>query len=495
MEERGMSAGSRRIFEILYIALAALGAVTICSKCSFLYPFNDWMDINCFMTMGKGLLRGMIPYRDLMEQKGPALYFLSALAAWISPVSFTGFYLLEAAAAFFFLFYFRKTMLLLSGRASLVWLPLAALIVYSSGSFAHGGSAEELCLPFFAYALYTGIRILPDGGCMKKGEAFALGVTSALVLWIKYSMLGFYAGWILVPFYLAVKNGKLRSFLTGLLMIFLGVLTVSLPVLFWYYRKGALGDLLGVYFYNNIFIYTAKEGLAAKLRHLISGLHLTLVYLPLPFLVFVFGFLYEVRRHTEAAFLCLFCGILMGCLAFSGGQGILYYPLPLSALCVIGMAALQDLFEKRTGGRKEPGALPALALAACFLGMYLLSSNTYMMKYEKEDLPQFQFARIICREEDPTLLNYGFMDGGFYTASGITPEFRYFCRLNIELPEMLEGQDAYIDERIPLFVVTRNSRPDPAGYRLAAESSCFHEGRIQYYYLYRRNDCETDYHN
>ena len=55
----------------------------------------------------------------------------------------------------------------------------------------------------------------------------------------------------------------------------------------------------------------------------------------------------------------------------------------------------------------------------------LATPNRYLMSYKKEELPQYKFAEKIKQSgiENPTLLNYGFLDGGFYTASGILPIF------------------------------------------------------------------------
>ena len=76
----------------------------LCSKSSPLYPMNIWPDVNCFFTVGKSMVHGMVPYRDLYEQKGPILYFLYALAALISESSFVGAYILDAISFGFFLF-------------------------------------------------------------------------------------------------------------------------------------------------------------------------------------------------------------------------------------------------------------------------------------------------------------------------------------------------------------------------------------------------------
>ncbi|MDO4877210.1 MAG: hypothetical protein Q3987_07505, partial [Oscillospiraceae bacterium] len=64
--------------EIIILIAAATVTLTVVSTCSPLYPFNPWNDINCFFTVGRGITHGMVPYRDLYEQKGPLIYFLFA---------------------------------------------------------------------------------------------------------------------------------------------------------------------------------------------------------------------------------------------------------------------------------------------------------------------------------------------------------------------------------------------------------------------------------
>ena len=70
--------------------LLAFVLLSIGSMCSYLYPYQNRVDQNCFFTVGKGMMTGLVTYRDLFEQKGPLLYFLHGLAYLISPDSFIG---------------------------------------------------------------------------------------------------------------------------------------------------------------------------------------------------------------------------------------------------------------------------------------------------------------------------------------------------------------------------------------------------------------------
>ena len=80
---------------LLLCFFLAFVCITVCSKNSFLYAFNDWVDANAFFTMGKGFVNGLVPYLDLFEQKGPILYLIYGIGYLFSHDSFFGIYLLE----------------------------------------------------------------------------------------------------------------------------------------------------------------------------------------------------------------------------------------------------------------------------------------------------------------------------------------------------------------------------------------------------------------
>ena len=46
-----------------------------------IYTFNSHCDYNWYLTMGRGIVAGKVPYRDLFEQKGPITYFVFAFAS------------------------------------------------------------------------------------------------------------------------------------------------------------------------------------------------------------------------------------------------------------------------------------------------------------------------------------------------------------------------------------------------------------------------------
>ena len=129
--------------------------------------------------------------------------------------------------------------------------------------------------------------------------------------------------------------------------------------------------------------------------------------------------------------------------------------------------------------------LACLLLSAGPLIALQTSSNTYLMGIRPEELPQYRFAEIIRQSEDPTLLNYGFLDGGFYTVSGIVPDCRFFCELNIELDEMYEVQNEYVKNGKAVFVVTKDEKPEFEMYECIDQAESRYWSQTSTYYLYR----------
>ena len=184
-------------FELITLIAAASVTITLVSTCSPLYPFNPWDDAICFFTLGRGILHGLVPYRDLYEQKGPLLYFIYALVALLSEKSFIGAWIIELVTASVFAVYSWKIIRLFSepSKYMLVLMPFFLGITYSNGMFNFGGNAEEFCFPLLTIALYFGLRAIIHGdGLPKNNETFICGLITGILFWIKFTFIGFIAG-------------------------------------------------------------------------------------------------------------------------------------------------------------------------------------------------------------------------------------------------------------------------------------------------------------
>lgn len=518
--------GGKKI--LLTCFLAAAGTITLCSKSSFLYPMNDWVDVNCFFTVGKSMMNGIVPYRDLFEQKGPFLYFLHGLAWLISDDSFLGVYLLEVIAATFFLYYIHRSVsLFVPERTAFLVIPAAALVIYTSPAFCHGDSVEELCMPFLAYAVWVGFKALLTDSDISDREYLIIGICSGLVFWSKFILVGFYIGWFVVPAVMLLKKKAYKRLFRAVGMVAAGVLISTIPFVIYFGIHNAVGDWLEVYLYDNLFLYSNLEGESAGIlqnmkmgrkellydnrlyyilcifgvlwfylkkkdrpwKNFLSTAFLTYLFGWTGSALYLFGILYLYRKKMSKTALYM-TSMLFFTFFFTyiGGQDHAYYAFVFSVFVPFGiMAVLDMLFTAVPGAEKlmKRKVVPALCVVLSIAASLWLTPNRYMMGMDKSELPQYQFARIIHQVESPTLLNYGFLDGGFYTAAELLPNCKAFCKLNVPLEELLQLQEKYVREGLCDFVVTLGKELEYENYSLVAESSFIFEENMRTYYLYQ----------
>lgn len=476
------------------IALAGLISVAvllICSKNSPLYPMNDWVDVNCFFTVGRGMKHGLTPYLDLYEQKGPLLYAAYALAAWISETSFLGVFIVEALCFAAFLYISGRTAEMLSGSpAAFAWAAAGLGIgVPLSPAFSHGGSAEELFLPVFALALYIVLKAMKERKPLTARQACSLGACGAAAMWTKYTFCGLFAGLAIAVIIWYIADFRGRKIWKTVLQAALGAGIVTAAVLIRYLIAGALPALWQAYFTDNLTRYTQNirsGNYDLPLPNLLNNLSWSI-----PAAIGMLWLLVTSKKHWREAAACVLGAVGLFMFTYASGRRYPYYAIVMAAFGAPGFAALFGVIpgkirENRIFRRAAAG-IAALAVCLGPLAAYHWSGNVYLMGKEKSELPQYQFAETIKEAEDKSLLNYGFLDGGFYFAAESLPVTRWFCTLNNDLPEMQQALKETVENGETEFIITRQQKLKNAGqYELADRAEMVFEGRNWTYYLYRR---------
>ena len=455
----------------LYCLLAAAGCLLLCSKSSPLYPINDWSDANIYFSMGKGMLSGRVLYRDIYDHKGPLLYALHALCCFISPRSFFGVWLMEVIAGAFFLMGTWKIFRLYDAKPwMLSALPLLGMLVFSSFSFQYGDSAEEFCIPLLTWALYDWLLYLktdyPKG--MRPRVLLRQGVLCGCILWTKFTLLGLHGMWFLLVCGAPALRRQWKDVWRTALWFAAGVLLATLPWVFYFGFHGALLDWFKTYLYDNLFLYSGGEAtgalgqLRAILRSAWDWFRQNLTY-SLPVLLGLIWMTFSKSGTEKKRWAYWPLPLLAGLGVFIGGKSYVYYGLPLAAFGGMGLLPLCLWLDTRLSPaiRQKNVALCAVACALSFTGCYFLSPNVSSSFLQpRESTMQYQLAAAIPEGENATLLNYGFMDAGFYTAAGITPTVKYFHQTNVPLQEMLDEQERYLQEELVDYVVTRGKVPE-----------------------------------
>lgn len=178
------------------------------------------------------------------------------------------------------------------------------------------------------------------------------------------------------------------------------------------------------------------------------------------------------------------------------GKSYDYYALPLAVFVPFGVLLALKPFENLRLRPTVVGVLSAALLIGALAVDVQFSQSTELLLKSRDEMPQYRFAKTINQVEEATLLNYGFLDGGFYYAADIVPENRFFCLLNIPLAEMIEEQRTWVENGMTDFVITQGGMlewmgVDSSNYVCVDETGIFAESKdgeftVSGYFLYQR---------
>ncbi|MBE5823690.1 MAG: hypothetical protein E7308_06430 [Butyrivibrio sp.] len=489
----------------LFVSVACAFLILLfTTRSSFLYMCNNWDDVNSYFSMGKGMMNGMVIYRDLYDQKGPYLYLLYGIAYLISNKTFFGVFIFEVIAAAIFLFYGFKTIAARSNKAIVAFLtPVLAAGVYSSWSFYKGGAAEEFCLPMFAYSLYALDKILQerlDEAGVKR--AFAIvGIFAGITAQIKYTMLGFYFGWFVIAVICCIfKTGAGDAFKKAIRFILFACIP-SIPWLIYFLATGSLDDWYRCYIYNNLFFYSKVDEVSRSVFSRFYELAKVLLFLiedSFSYFIFIIPGIFLQLFMEKGILKRLVMPVMFGLtffVIFFGGNKLQYYSIPLMVFAIWGLAYLGELLVKlpvkmtNLSSPVRTAILTASFAAVLVISTVFAANNCVSSDFRKMDKESFWLykAASYLNEKD-TLVNLGGLDTGLYTITGIVPTCEYFQTNGIGLPTLFKEQQRYVDEAATEYIIAVREAPLDVDLRYELVDS-FHSDEPEYeedYYLYKR---------
>lgn len=489
---------------IIFCIFVSFIFLLVCTKSSPLYAINDWYDANAFFTMGKSMMKGAVPYLDLFEQKGPLLYLIYGLGSLVSGNTHIGIFIIEIILFSIFLYYTTKTIsLFIDTKFSYLILPLITAIITASRPFTHGGSCEEFCFPLIAISLYYFLKYLKTNIISKK-EIFILGICIGAIFWMKFSLLGFHIGIYLAFLIECIKNKDYKLLKNLIVYTALGLIVMSIPWFIYFLIKGALKDMINTYFLFNIVSYANKISIIDKTIIFLTTIKNVLVkyyvYILFIFLPLIISIKHKVLfNEKRKSIYLLVAAFLLLALIFIGGVNFRYYSLPMYPLIVIGfiviVKTITEVYEIDI--KKAVNMLSVVGvIALSFIYVHHKSPNIQFLSKPKSYYAQFQFAEIINKDKSAKILNYGFLDGGFYLTTDEIPSIKYFIKQNVkheQFPEIMDNQRKYLREKKVDYVITRNRLEEKEqaildNYTLIKTWKQRYEEKTRTYNLYKKKD-------
>jgi len=450
---------------VICIILSTL-SILFTSASSPLYPINTSVDNNTFFTLGKGMMRGKVPYRDLYENNGPYIHLLFGIAYLISNTTFVGVYILEVLFFSVFLFIsYKLALLFVDSDHALILLPAVAFFTVNLISFAGGGHVEEFCLPLLIFSLYHLIKYLTNiyPNPFPKKWFLINGAIAGCVLWAKYSLLGFWFGWMASLFFILVSMREYKKAFDGAFIFLFGMVLATIPWIIYFGLNNSIGNWLNVYILNTFLYYRKNWTFLQIFSYTLRELRQIFTLHPVYFSIMLSGLgMFSFSAHLIKNLLhrasISICAVLLIAGVFGGGRGHWYSSLIFSPYFIFGLITLLVLIGKfgRINRKRVSVILVFIITLSASIYTFYQFPNPYLTGLNKEDTAQYQYAAIINQADNPTLLNYDCLDGGFYTVTGILPNVRFFMSYNFshsQFPELMNEQNRYLEEKLVDYVV------------------------------------------
>jgi hypothetical protein len=144
------------VWYVAQLILLLVVVVTVLSQVAPVYQPIPGRDQGVYLYIGRQILEGKIPYRDVWDHKGPVIYYINALGLFIAK-SVWGIWLLEVVSLFTAALFGYLALRLIFDKAtalscSVLWLVATMPILIS------GNEVEEYSLPLQFASVYLYLR-------------------------------------------------------------------------------------------------------------------------------------------------------------------------------------------------------------------------------------------------------------------------------------------------------------------------------------------------
>lgn len=479
----------------LFLFLVSLIVILIGSESSPFYPINNWVDANCFFSVGKGMMNGVVPFRDVYEQKGPLLFFMYGLMYLISNNTFFGVFIFEVINFYIFLYFMSKIVDMLSKHEdNYIVLPLLSFLIVTSKAFAHGGSAEEFTFAMLAYTLYTFIKFLKTKEISNK-ELFLNGLMAGCIFMIKYTILGLSFGFMALIFLDLVLDKKYKRSIEACFIFLAGMFIPFLIFILYYLLNNGLSSFIQVYFIDNLTLYSPVHvPFTEKFEQAYIGMIRSL--LDNGIIIFLLFILYaknigELKINKYYMYFLLFIDIFF---IYIGNRFYRYYLLPLLPFMIFPIIYFVNKYVKKEYLQKHVMTIYYLVL---IISTFNLANYRHNLFQPKESLIEYQFAKII-NESPGSVLNYQTLDTGVTTFTKNNPDFYYYHQVNLDrdvYPDSHRSQDKYIfnkeakyvvmSTRRDVYYIRQNYLTLLENYNLVAHGESLSDETLKNYYLFQ----------
>jgi len=225
------------------------------------------VDTSVYISITQGVTRGHALYKDLADNKGPLLYFLSVPGFFLGGI--TGVWITELIIIFIsFLFMYKTALLFTNIKTALLTVFFTSLATHPF-YYVNAGT-EEYALPFLAISFYIFTKYYISTK-IKFFEIVILGISFACSIMLRLNMFPLWAGFCLIIIIESVIKKKYFDIPKYIAGFILGILIIFIPIYLYLISNNAFGD-----FYNYVILGGITRGFNASLKDSIKTFYIIL---------------------------------------------------------------------------------------------------------------------------------------------------------------------------------------------------------------------------
>lgn len=469
----------RNLVPYLLPILVIVTMATLFMGASPYYQTNPWDDTNAMLTMGRSIQQGLIPFVDIVEQRGPFIYSLYAIAANISNTSFFGVYIVELINILAIYYFATRLARVFSNNVHhAAWLALfAPLVLLGTPAFRLGGSPEEFAFTSVMYLLVVLTENHGRFSTITYPQFFFLGLNLGFIFWNKFSLVGLITiFFLLCGFYLLFRREWIR-FLKVVGFSLLGFFVAALPFFIYYIAVGHLSDLFNIYFVQNLTSYHVDDAtLMEQFREFVKLIKHQMRDHFIGGVFMISSWVLALLKGHRVTLEILLAG---GSIAFVALQKVVfvYYPLvwmPFIAIAMIRLGAYAWVWLSENTNWSFKYVIPVLITLACItvpfqqnhdLKRLVPVTGTVSSNGSTTNDAPPKFGKIMqSRYDKPSLLTLNTIDAGFFLAAQSVPVTPYYHRMNMsytQLPIMYDTFTKAMNAQSVDYTVVRVRYPMP----------------------------------
>jgi hypothetical protein len=235
----GQNLSNKTIYFILFLIAFAVVFSSSYNPLNFRIMY---VDSSVYITVAQGIIRGQLPYQDLVDNKGPLTYLMSVPGFFLG--RFTGIWITEFILLFISVFFAYKTALFFGNPKKALFGTAFSSVALVSFLLVNAGT-EEYALPFLMLSFYIFTRyFFSDKQDVSFLELIVLGFCFGAAVLIRLNMFPLWAGFCVIIFIdLLIKR---RFFLFGKCIIgfCLGIVIIFVPVFLYLKLNGIMGPFM-----------------------------------------------------------------------------------------------------------------------------------------------------------------------------------------------------------------------------------------------------------